>query len=226
MEVSKKELTPMFKSLGFKATVDQWNVKRFQSKVESLPQLAEGKTLADEDESKLLKKILKSLAAGKTVTVVDGNGKPAADPGAVASAAKGKKGTKDKPTEPEPEDTDDDTEEEEEEGEEESEEEEEGEEADDEEGPPKPKKDKGKGKAKGEGPKKVGVIDNIVTALKTGTSKKPLTKADILAHLTKKHPDRDPEGMKKTINIQVPSRLRNEKKLDIQKNENGYWIPA
>lgn len=73
-------------------------------------------------------------------------------------------------------------------------------------------------------PRKVGVIDTIVNTLKTGTSKKPVTKADILKALMKKFPDRDEKGMKSTINIQVPGRLSASKGFDIQKNDKGFWL--
>ena len=69
-------------------------------------------------------------------------------------------------------------------------------------------------------PKKVGVIATIIKAI----SKKPKTKKQILARLVKRFPDREEAKMMKTINVQVPSRLRKDKELNIQKTDKGYII--
>lgn len=76
----------------------------------------------------------------------------------------------------------------------------------------KPEKKKGK--------KKPGVIATIIKSI----SKKPKTKKQILAKLVKKFPERDADKMMKTINVQVPSRLRKDKELNIQKSDKGYLI--
>ena len=68
--------------------------------------------------------------------------------------------------------------------------------------------------------KKAGVIDCIIASLKKG----PISKKGLLKNLTKKFPERDPEKMIKTINVQVPTRLRNEKGFKIEKTEKGYTI--
>ena len=102
---------------------------------------------------------------------------------------------------------------------------------------PKTKKGKGKGKAApaktgktktpakkaGTGKPKVGVISTIIDCLKS----KPHTKDQLLAVLTKKFPDREPDGMKQTINIQVPSRLKTDKDLKVVRDDKGrYSIKA
>jgi hypothetical protein len=87
-----------------------------------------------------------------------------------------------------------------------------------------PKKPKEKGKAP---PKKAeggGVIGTIVEVLSKATAKKPISKAQIADVLAAKFPDRTREAMLKTVNVQVPTRLRKEKNLNIEKNENGYFV--
>lgn len=76
----------------------------------------------------------------------------------------------------------------------------------------KPEKEKKK--------KAPGVIATIAKAI----SKKARTKKQILKVLVKAFPERDPEKMMKTINVQVPSRLRKDKGLNIEKGANGYLI--
>lgn len=80
-----------------------------------------------------------------------------------------------------------------------------------------------KAKEKENFPQRVGIIDTILTTLRKATSKKPVTKKDILEVLTEKFPDREESGMKATINVQVPGRL-NSRGFSVQKNEKGYWL--
>jgi len=68
--------------------------------------------------------------------------------------------------------------------------------------------------------KKVGVIAIIIKAI----IPKHRTKKQILAKLEKVFPERSPEKMMKTINVQVPSRLRKDKGLTIEKTDKGYKI--
>jgi hypothetical protein len=90
---------------------------------------------------------------------------------------------------------------------------------------PKAKKASADGKAKaekaGRGP---GVIATIMEILTGASERKPVSKEDILAELQKAFPDRDPQSMMSTINIQVPSRLRSDKGLNVQKNADGYYV--
>ena len=69
-----------------------------------------------------------------------------------------------------------------------------------------------------------GVIASIVEYLQAATATKPITKEKICARLAKRFPERSPEAMLKTIHCQVPTRIVNEKKLKVKKNENGYYV--
>jgi len=75
-------------------------------------------------------------------------------------------------------------------------------------------------KAKPAGEKKPGIIATIIKAI----TKKHRTKKQILAKLEKAFPDRDASKMIKTVNVQVPSRLRKDKGLEIEKTDKGYKI--
>lgn len=68
--------------------------------------------------------------------------------------------------------------------------------------------------------KKPGVVAAIIECLQNG----PITKKDILKKLTKKFPDRPAEGMKRTINVFVPSRLINDKGLAVRKDKDGKFF--
>jgi len=78
----------------------------------------------------------------------------------------------------------------------------------------------GKKPAKKAGKKGPGVIATIIQSI----TKKHRTKKQILKILAKTFPEREPEKMMKTINVQVPSRLRKDKGLEIEKTEKGYKI--
>jgi hypothetical protein len=69
-----------------------------------------------------------------------------------------------------------------------------------------------------------GVIATIMEIVTGASERKPVSKEDILAELQKAFPDRDPQSMMSTINIQVPSRLRSDKGLNVQKNADGYYV--
>ena len=79
----------------------------------------------------------------------------------------------------------------------------------------KPKPDK-KEKAEKKGP---GVIETIAQLV---IEKGPITKDKILKELSKKFPDRDPEAMMKTINVQLPNRMNKERGMCIALTEEGY----
>ena len=66
-----------------------------------------------------------------------------------------------------------------------------------------------------------GVIYTIISLIKT---KGPITKEKIAKELEKKFPDRNADGMKKTLQIQLSGRLAKEKKLKIENTEKGYII--
>lgn len=72
--------------------------------------------------------------------------------------------------------------------------------------------------------KKPGVISTILETLQAASAKKPVSKEDIVKKLVAAFPDRDEDGMRKTVNVQVPTRLGSDKGVTVQKNEAGYWV--
>ncbi len=83
------------------------------------------------------------------------------------------------------------------------------------------KKATSEAQAKSKGP---GVIASIIEFLTKATAKRPLTKEQLADRLEKRFPERGRGAMLRTINCQVPTRLRKEKELDVQKNDKGYFI--
>ena len=67
-----------------------------------------------------------------------------------------------------------------------------------------------------------GVIATIFS-LVSQSGKKGISKAEILEKLTEMFPDRAPEGMEKTINVQLPGRMSKERKVKIVKLESGCF---
>lgn len=65
------------------------------------------------------------------------------------------------------------------------------------------------------------ILSLVADAPKTGISK-----ADILAKLVEMFPDRSKEGMEKTINVQLPSRMSKERNIKISKLESGNYYVA
>jgi len=74
-------------------------------------------------------------------------------------------------------------------------------------------------KAEKKGP---GVISTIFT-LVSDSGKTGISKADILAKLVEMFPDRAEDGMEKTINVQLPSRMSKERGVTIKKLEDGNF---
>jgi len=74
-------------------------------------------------------------------------------------------------------------------------------------------------KAEKKGP---GVISTIFT-LVSDSGKTGISKADILAKLVEMFPDRAEDGMEKTINVQLPSRMSKERGVTIKKLETGNF---
>ena len=72
-------------------------------------------------------------------------------------------------------------------------------------------------------PKGPGVITTIL-ALVTDAPKTGISKADILEKLVEMFPDRSKEGMEKTINVQLPSRMSKERGIAINKLETGNFV--
>lgn len=76
------------------------------------------------------------------------------------------------------------------------------------------------------GSRGVGIVHTIVKCLKSASAKKPISKGTILKELTDKFPDRPESGMRRTVDIQISTRLRKDKGLDVQgNNDKGFWIP-
>lgn len=69
-----------------------------------------------------------------------------------------------------------------------------------------------------------GKIETIISLLKKASKSNPITKEEILDEMVKVFGKEDREKMKKTISLQVPTFLRSMKQLDVQKNDEGYWI--
>ena len=74
-------------------------------------------------------------------------------------------------------------------------------------------------KAEKKGP---GVISTIFT-LVSDSGKTGISKADILSKLVEMFPDRAEDGMEKTINVQLPSRMSKERGVVIKKLEDGNF---
>lgn len=74
------------------------------------------------------------------------------------------------------------------------------------------------------GAKRPGVIYEIIRKLRMASATEPVTKEGILIHLKACFPTRDEAAMKSTIASQVPSGLKIEKSIVVQKNDKGYWI--
>jgi hypothetical protein len=76
--------------------------------------------------------------------------------------------------------------------------------------------------------KRPGVISCMIEMLRAADSKNPVTKAEILAELCTRFPERTESAMKSTLNMQVPSGLRTEKGLEVSSastdNGKGYWL--
>jgi hypothetical protein len=75
--------------------------------------------------------------------------------------------------------------------------------------------------AKSNEPKGPGVISTIFDLVKS--SKKGITKAELLTKLVELFPDREKAGMEKTINVQLPKRMSTERKVNIIKSEDGKF---
>jgi hypothetical protein len=68
-----------------------------------------------------------------------------------------------------------------------------------------------------------GVISTIFDLVKN-SGKTGISKADILSELIKLFPDRTSDGMEKTIQVQLPSRMSKERDVKIEKTEDGKYL--
>lgn len=218
MQVSQAVLVALFVSMGYK-TATRWKLEQLTTKVNKIHSLADDDAAElSQEQEKLLKKLKKAAQAGTEIKVIS---EEVAEEASEKPSKKGKTpaAKPKKAAEPEEEEDEDDAESPDEEGDEEDE---------DEERPTKGKKS-GTGvkeKKTGRPPSGTGVIAEITTMLKKASAKKPVTKEQIHEHLIEKFPDRSPDSMMSTINIQVPNRLKREKGLNIVKNDKGYYVQA
>lgn len=83
---------------------------------------------------------------------------------------------------------------------------------------------KGKKPEKAGEPGKPGIIATIAEMIEK-SGKKGVTKAEILAELMERFPNRPEQSMKNTINVQVPARIQKEK-FPLKKLEGGYYAKA
>lgn len=68
--------------------------------------------------------------------------------------------------------------------------------------------------------KKPGVIASIISILK---KEGPITKEKIVKILTKQFPERDADSMAKTVNVQIPNRIQNERDIQLKEVEGKGW---
>ena len=69
-----------------------------------------------------------------------------------------------------------------------------------------------------------GIIATIVASIEAAGSK-GITKQEILEILKAKFPDRSPEAMTRTLNVQCPNRISKER-FPVKKLENGSFCKA
>lgn len=82
---------------------------------------------------------------------------------------------------------------------------------------------KGKEDKKPRKKKEDGVCATIINCYRKGSERRPMTKDKILEVLIEKFPERDPEGMKKTV-AGSPNWIPSYYNVAVQKNEKGWWI--
>ncbi len=193
------------------------------------------------ENKELLDRILKGLKKKEEIEIVEGaTSEKAGKKGKEEKASKGKKAKEpDDEDEDEDEDEDSDEDSDDEDSDEDSDDDEDEDDEEEEEKPAKKskkekaskdkdgEKKKGKGRppqfagAGGEG--KPGIIASIQEFLLGASEDKPLTKKDLLKKLEERFPDRNSDSMSRTINVQVPNRLKVDKGLIVNKNDKGYW---
>lgn len=244
MQVNQETAVTLLTELGHK-TAKNLSPSRLLAKLQAIPEKLEDDDL-EKVEDKAALKLLKAIHKDPSIVEdfeLDSDAEANGEDAPAKKKAKGKpaKATKAaKAAKDEEEEEDDDSEEEEEEeeeadddddeSEEEDSDEEEEEEDDDDEDDAPAKKKKGKAtKAKKAGPKKAegpGVIGSIQEFLEAASEDKPLSKDAIVAKLLKRFPDRNEESLGSTVAQQVPTKLRSQKGLNIQKNDKGYYLGA
>lgn len=249
----KAAVAKLLEEMGEKGT-SGWSPNRLTLKMKGLPKKVNEDTKVSKESQKVLDAVLKAVKAGDDLEIQDGPAKaPGKAPKEVAETPAPKKGKAPKAADPdededEEDEPEDDEETEDEEGDAEDEEDmKEAEKAfkdDDEDEEPEEEDEeaeedanvKQKAPKKGKSPKKAkvgaadkiktpGVIDTIEAVLKAAGEKgKGVTKEQIADKLAKAFPDRERDAMLKTVNVQVPSRLKSDRNLKVTKDDNGYMI--
>jgi hypothetical protein len=234
LKVSLADAKSLLKECGYPGTeVDTYSPARSQKKLEGLPKHVDDDNAPESKAGKkLFKQIVEEMKNDGKITVEGGEEEEKVEK-TTKKEEKVEKSTKKAPKAEEPEEDDEEVEEDDEEEAEEDEESDDEEEDEDEEEEEAPKKSGKKGPKKGTRPPasaggegKPGIIASIVEFLQGATEAKPITKEKILTKLEKRFPDRSADAMKKTVNVQVPNRIVNDKKLTVHKDKDGkgYWI--
>ena len=201
--VDEEEARKLLVALGYHSC-DSCSIKALTNRLNKLPVLMQEATNKVQGELKDVQRfVCDSLVAGSEIVVRTKNAGERTENMSTKTETKGKKGKKGKAEEetkatkapPAP--------------------------TKEEEAAPKTKKGKPEKAAGADGQ---GVIGSIIEFLEKATEKNPISKKELAEKLAKRFPDRDADGMAKTINVQVPSRLKAAKNLNIQKNDKGYWI--
>lgn len=200
LKVAREDAVKLFAELDYPAAA-KWSKKRLQEKLTGLDELVDEDTETETKESqKLMESVLKAIEDKTTIELEFGE-ESGKDDGEEEKESKGK-GGKGKGKEKESK------------------------------GGKQPKGEKGKGgSSKGKKEKKEsgpGVIASIIEFLKGATKTKPLTKKQLVELLAKRFPDRTAEAMEKTVNVQVPNRLRVDKDIEVESKDTddgkAYWI--
>lgn len=217
LKVDRQEVVDLFKKLEYK-DAESWGDDKIEAKIQKLSKVVDDDTDVEGAAGKLLKSL---LTAVKDETEIKLTGE----------AAKSSKKTSKKEDDEDDEESDEDSEtnddEDEDSEEEDSDEDDDDEEEDEYKKKSSKKKDGKKGKAPPKsagGDGKPGVIASIVEFLEAATEDKPVSKDKMADKLAKRFPDRDRESMLRTINVQVPGRIKSDKGLNVEKNDKGFWI--
>jgi len=251
MQTTREQLNGLFVALEMPMAA-KWTEKRLMDKIKKLPEAVDEDTDAGEYQE-LLDELLEAVSEKDEIEITEDEA-PAKKKKTTKKKTTAKKApAKKKAAAKEEEEYEDAEEEEEEEEEEEAPKpkrsrkkvapkkakaeveedvEDDEEEDDEEEAKPKSKKKAAAKKSNNKKatnkapktPKAPGVIASIAEFLKKATGKKPISKDALCEKLAERFPERDPDSMMRTINVQVPNRLKSDKGLVVKKNDKGYWI--
>lgn len=231
MKVNETAAKKLFLEMGV-TTADSWSAARLKSKIATLPKISTGDNAPkSEDSKKLQKALIKAVNAEEDIEIEsDGKAKKAEAPSKETKSEKTSKASapkaeaEDEDEEDADEDDEESDDEEESDDDSETDEDDEDEEEDDEDKPAKKKKVKKEKKEKAKtGP---GVIASIEEFLRGASEDKPLSKEKLADKLAARFADHERDSMLRTINVQVPNRLKVDKEIIVHKNKGGYWIGA